>query len=168
MKITQAVKSSVNAYLLARAHAETHREKVDKIQRNLLNTLEYNVDPKWRKGHRDVGFDRITDPKDTYLMRDDQWADYYEELKHDLIKAGYNIQVRANNSYNCPALVAEDLQRTTERLIIESAAEMLGEKNDLQHTLLCAGLDKYQQFIDLVCKLVVNMPGFKNPLTKQI
>ena len=47
------------------------------------------------------------------------------------------------------------------------ATKMLGEKGDFRHKLLCAGLDKYRQFIDLVVGLVVNAPGFKNPLTGQ-
>ncbi|GAF69900.1 unnamed protein product, partial [marine sediment metagenome] len=52
-------------------------------------------------------------------------------------------------------------QRKTERLIIETTAEMLGEKDDFAHRLICHGIDKYYQFIDLVCKLIVNMPGFE-------
>ena len=42
--ITQGVKSSVNAYLLARTHAELQRERVDKIQRDILETAEYYTD----------------------------------------------------------------------------------------------------------------------------
>jgi hypothetical protein len=38
---TSDLKSAVNSYLLARAHAELQREKVDKIQKHLLETASY-------------------------------------------------------------------------------------------------------------------------------
>lgn len=165
-KITQAVKSSVNAYLMARTHAEVHRARVDKIQRFLLNDTPYYANPDL-VSRREMP-ERITDPKNTFLMTDDESADYLTDLKHELIKAGYNIKSiksEPEHSYQCPALVAESLQNTTERLLIDSAAEMLGETDDFHLRLLCAGLGKRQQFIDLVVKLVVSMPDFKNPLT---
>jgi hypothetical protein len=52
--------------------------------------------------------------------------------------------------------------------LIECGAEMLGAKTpqDFNTALLCAGgLEKRQEFIDLLCKLVVNLPDFRNPLT---
>jgi len=168
-KVTYAVKSAVNAYLLARTSAELHREKVDKIQRGLLEDTPYYTAEKYLiRGRTEK--ERITDPKDTWLMSDEESFDYLVDLKHELIKAGYKIESEpgsAENSYSCPALSAEYLQTQTQWLVIDTAAEMLGEKEGFRDSLLCAGLEKYNQFIDLVVKMVVNMPDFKNPLTGQ-
>ena len=171
-KITQDVKSAVNAYLLARAYAETIRDKVDSIQRKILESAKYYIDPKHLERHRRRKTDeRITDPDETWLLSDSEHHDYLIGLKHELIKAGFEIKSipgKPEYSYFCPALVVEDLQRKTEKIMIDAAAKMLGnevEAEDFHHGLLCAGLDKYHEFIDLVCKLVVNLPGFQNPLT---
>lgn len=168
-QMPQSVKSAVNAYLMARAHAELQREKVDSIARELLTTAEYYTDPKFITRARKKS-ERITEPKNAWLLEDSEHTDYLLDLKHALKKAGYKIEDipgEPAHSYKCPALVAEDIQRDAERLIIKTAAEMLGETEDFHHKLLCNGLDKYYQFIDLVVKLVVNLPNFKNPLTKQ-
>jgi len=56
---------------------------------------------------------------------------------------------------DCPALTAKQLQAQSEQLIIDSAAEMLGENKDFRHTLLCSGLKEYHKFINMVVGLVV-------------
>jgi hypothetical protein len=119
-------------------------------------------------GRGRVKSERIVDPKLTYLLSDEESVDYLLDLKDELVKAGYDIKPiegEPEHSYYCPALTAEHLQTKTEHLVIDSMAEMLGEKSDFGHRLLCAGLDKYKQFLDLAVKFVVNSPGFKNPLT---
>lgn len=163
--ITDNLKSSVNAYLIARAYAETQREIVDKIQRNILNECKYYIAEKWaeRTGEERK---RITEPKDTYLMEDEDHVDYLLNLRHDLEKAGYKIESDPGDpqhSYKCPALSAEWIQTKAEHLVIDSMAEMLGESDDFRHRLLCAGLDKYHQFTDLAVKFVVNSPGWVAP-----
>ncbi len=165
-QITQAVKSSVNAYLMARTYAEVQREKVDKIERGLLETAKYFTSDKHRRYEK--GKIRITDPDKTWLLSDEDSQDYLLDVRFALEKAGYKIKStpgEPEHSYFCPALTAESLQTKTEHLLIDSAAEMIGEKGNFQNRLLCAGLDKYKQFIELVVGMVVNMPGFKNPLT---
>lgn len=47
----------------------------------------------------------------------------------------------------CPALVAENLQRQCERNLIESAHEFFGVT---LNNLICAGLDKYDKYIELL------------------
>jgi len=171
--IPESVKSAVNAYLMARAYAEVHREKVDSIQRHLLETAKYYVDPKWKdtRSFQDgIDDERITDLKLTYLMSDSESKDYFADLKAALIKAGYEIEdiPGAEGRWKCPALVAESLQRDTERLIIECASDMVNGGENFADKLLCFGLERYHRFIDLVVGMVVSMPGFKNPLTGEV
>ena len=159
-KITQDVKSAVNAYLLARTFAELQRERVDIVVKEILTTANYYADPKHKTRGRKQK--TITDPKDTWLLSEAEHVDFLLDLKAALQKAGYTIKTHEEeHSYNCPALTAEYLQTKTEWLVVDSAAEMLGENKDFRSTLLCAGLNKYHKFIDLVVGLVVNSPGFQ-------
>lgn len=165
-QITQNVKSAVNAYLMARTLAECEREKVDNIARSILETATYLADPKFVARGRVS--ERIFKPGEAWMLADEEHHDYLIDLRKALQSAGYvikSIPGEPEYSYKCPALTAESLQRDVEHLLIEAFCEMIGEKDDLIHNLLCAGMDKYNQFIDLSVKMVVNMPGFKNPLT---
>ena len=154
--ITPGMKSSVKAYLLSRAYAETIRDAVDKIERKILEEcpLTNDLEIKHGKPARE-----ITEPKYVYLCdNDDLLQDYYDTVDFELRKAGLKPDDMKKDY--CPALVAEHLQVKAEHLVIETTAEMLGEK-DLIHKLLCHGMDTYRQFIDLVTKMIVNMPGFE-------
>lgn len=166
MKITNSIKSAVNSYLMARTLAECEREKVDTLARGILGTATYHADPKFVTRERTS--ERITDPDKAWMLEVEEHHDYLLDLKKAMQDAGYiikSIPKEPEYSYNCPALTAYGLQIDAEHLLIDAVAEMLGESSELGHNLICAGLDKYNQFIDLVVKMVVNMPGFKNPLT---
>lgn len=166
MKITQGVKPAVNAYLMARTLAECEREKVDTLAREILETAICRADPQFVE--MGCVSERITDPDKAWMLGDEEHHDYLIDLKKAMQDAGYTIKSipgQPEYSFNCPALTAESLQRKTEHLLVDAVAEMIGEDENLGYNLICAGLDKYHQFIDLAVKMVVNMPGFKNPLT---
>lgn len=162
--VTPAVKSSVSAYLMARAYAETMRGKVDEIQRAILEECplangveqEHGIEPK-----------EITDPHRAWLCSDnDMMQDYYAESDKRLRAA--NLKPDDMPDAHCPALVAEHIQLKTEWLMLDCATEMLGmdfDGKELNNRLLCMSLEKRQEFINLLVKLVVNLPDFKNPLT---
>ena len=164
--VTPAVKSSVRAYLLARCYAEVMREKVNTVYCEALEIIPlYEDRAQLRDPSRQKPKTRIYDVKQMYLSTDEETCkEVYEDVNFHLKKKG--IKPAEMPEDQCPACVAEHLQTKTEWLIIDSAAEMLGEKGDFQNRLLCAGIDKYHKFIDLVVGLVVNLPDFKNPLTK--
>jgi len=161
--VTPGVKSAVNAYLMARVYAETMREEVDKIERAVLKECPLS---NGREQKRGMPAKEITDPKYTYhCTNEDELQDYYEECDKRERKA--SLKPDSMPFDHCPALVAENIQNKTQWLICDVAAEMLKmdfDGKELNHRLLCMGLDKYNQFIDLVVGLVVNLPGFKNPL----
>ena len=166
IKISNAVKSAVRAYLLARANAELERERVDRIEQKILESANYHTSPEWVERGRP---ERNTDPKKTYLLGENELHDYLFAERHELEKAGYEIKDNPGEpkwSYNCPACVAESLQVKAEHILIEAGAEMLGyeDPKGFIGKLLCAGLEKYRRFIDLIVKMVVNMPDFKHPL----
>ena len=159
--IPQSVKSAVNAYLMARTYAECMREKVNEVYKESLEIFPLYTDLERRGGDKTQ---RIYDPSKMYLSKDEETCkDVYADVDFHLRKR--NIKPESMPDGHSPALTAEHLQTQAQWLIIDTAGEMLGETGDFQHKLLCNGLDKYNQFIDLVVKMVVNMPGFKNPLT---
>lgn len=165
-QIPQSVKSAVNAYLMARTYAECMREKVNEVYKETLEIFPLYTDmyADLESKRRRVEVKRIYDPADMYLSKDeDTCKDVYKDVDFQLRKKGLKPDSMPND--HCPALVAEHLQTKTERILIDAATEMLGQNGNFRHTLLCNGLDKYYQFIDLVVKLVVNLQGFKNPLT---
>ena len=168
--ITQDCISAVNTYLMARTLYECERVKVDKIQQAILDAHVYNYAKEWSATRRGGLSGRITSLNDTYLMSDKDHHEFLTFVRGDLERAGYKIKSTPGDpvySFCCPALVAESMKRDAEHLIIEAFAAILGADKDFGNSLLCNGLDQYHRFIDLCIKLVVNMPGYKNPLTGQ-
>ena len=51
----------------------------------------------------------------------------------------------------------------TEEILIETAAEVLGEENPKEFRS-ALDLDQYHKLIDLVVSLVVTLPGYKSPI----
>lgn len=155
--VTPAVKQSVSAYLLARVYAETMRDKIDEIQRQILSEIPL-INPKDGQ--------RITEPKYSWTCTDDElMLEYYAECNIREREAGLKPSDMEDDF--CPALVAENILSDTRKLIFDAAAEMLDmdiDGKELHHRLLCRGLDEMKKFIDLVVGLVVNLPDFKKPL----
>jgi len=174
MRITYDLKSAVNAYLMARCHAEIMRAEVDKIAEKILTSIKFYGNKYSKRGldAPDVKF-RVLKHKDSWLMNDEDSHDYLTFLRDDILKAGFDAPLSEYEpsepipewSYLCPALVAESLVVDTEHLIVRCMAEILGTTFDeLWQGLMCK-YHKYKEFLDLCVKLVVNQPDFKNPLT---
>jgi len=154
--ITPGMQSAVKAYLMSRAYAETMREAVDKIEREILKECPLTNDLEINRGKPAR---EITEPKHVYLCdNDDLLEEHYTAVNHRLRAEGLKPDDMPDD--HCPALVAEHLQMDAEHLVVESTAEMLGEE-DFLHRLICHGMDKYHKFIDLVTGMIVNMPGFE-------
>lgn len=141
----KALNRPVNALLLAKAYAQCEREKMDKVDLRLLADRVYM--DQYAEGKR------ITEPKDTWHMNETDAAHYQKLRQTEIDRMGYKLP-----RDHCPALVAEYLETQAEWAVVDAAAEFFpGVDRD---GLLCLGLEKYHQFIDLVCKLVVNAPGY--------
>lgn len=152
---TQEVKSYVNAYLMAQIRAETIREKVNVIQRDILSESPLSPGELAAKCKHT---EPITDPKYIYLCDDQaQLADYFAEASKREREAGLKPDEMPDE--HCPALVAEHFQTEVENMLIKAAGKPLG----IDH--LYGELRK--RFLDLVVRLVVNLPDFRNPLTGQ-
>lgn len=168
--ITPAIKTAAAAVLMARAIAEVERERMDKLDRELLAEIPCHVSQKIIDLHDKHGDTeavakweacgrRITNLKDAFLMDDDDAKVYYAERQRRINAMGYQLP-----DGHCPALVAENTQRDAEHCLVECAQEVFGVTFD---QLLSSGLDTLHKYIDLLVKLVVNLPDFKNPLTQK-
>jgi len=171
----QELISCVNAFLMARTLATLETEKVDAIKLNIITTADYWPDKADCEKYGD-DYAPIKDIKHSYRMRDDEFISYISDVRKALENAGYEIKDipgEGYHSYFCPALTKQHLQTECEWLLIEAGARMIGYENpkDMNGELLCltsngkSGIENRRAFIDLLCGLVINWPGYKNPLT---
>lgn len=144
--MARALRHYVDLLLVCMTLAQVEREKCDKIQRRLLGSGRYGGDGN---------------PKTTYLLPDEASNRYHADLDAAYREAGY---ADLKPGY-CPALIAEHDQTKAEWALIEASAEfMTGVTNN---GLLCLGLEKRQQYLDLLIGLVVNHPNYKPPTSRR-
>lgn len=163
--VAAELRPAVDAVLMTMAHAQLMREKVDAIQREILAECPLTPGELATKMEETAP---ITNPKDVYLCDDAaQLEDYYAECDKRTRAAGLK-PVDMATEY-CPALVAESAQREAEHLMLDCFAELIefdGGGELFRHRLLCRGLDEFKRAKDLCIKIVVNMPGYQNPLLR--
>lgn len=153
--ITPEFKEAVKVCLQARAYAETMRAEVDKVKREVLAATFYSVAPEHRT-RRDTP-EIINDPKLDWLMRMEDFRTYHAELNK--IERIRGIKPADMPDEHCPALVAEDLQSKAEHAMLDLFGEIMEVPNFCD--MCTTKLDTYREAVDLACKLVVNLPGFK-------
>jgi len=167
IKLTDNVKTAVSDYLMAQAHFEVLDEIKKGIEKRLLAETTYYIANEWvEKGLERT---RITKSKDTYMMEREDLHKYLIDLKNEMIKVKMKpiaIDGKPEYLYKCPALIAGYLVTKAEHVIINAGAEMMGEKDieDFSDKLLRGGLNRYNRFIELIAKFVVNHPDYENPL----
>jgi len=167
-KISPELRSAVRAHLMARAYAETMRERVNAIYLEIL--AEAPIYAERHEGRRGSSLDGrpILDPQKLYLASEEDMP-LVEEAWAEADKRSRAAGIKPDDMphSHCPALVAEALQIKTEWLVIEAGARMMGmeDPEEFNDRLLCLGLEKRKEFLDLLCGLIVNESGFCNPLT---
>lgn len=162
MLLTPEVKSYVNAYLMARAYAETVRERINAIHLQILTECPIYSDRYEGRGVVEEPR-QILRSKDLYLCTNDALCkDFYAEANKRERECG--LKPASIEDGYCPALVAERLQMQIEHKLVEASGRLFGVT---VNSLLCAahGLERLAQWIDLVVQMVANSPDFKNPLT---
>lgn len=91
---------------------------------------------------------RITKPTHDYQLSDSDFNRYTTLLDQALKANGIKPEIMAVDI--CPALVAESHLRGAQRLLVDATAQTLGVDTDM---LLASGLDNYNKFTGLMCKL---------------
>ena len=163
--VAAELRPAVDAVLMTMAYAQLMREKVDAIRREILTECPLTPGEFAMKMRETAP---ITDPKSVYLCDDAaQLEDYYAEC--DKRERAARLKPADMAKEHCPALVAESAQREAEHLMLDCFAELIkfeGGGKLFRHRLLCRGLDEFKRAKDLCIKIVVNMPGYKSPLSR--
>jgi hypothetical protein len=146
--LTPELDSAVTAFLLAKAHAEAVRERVDRIKTEILEDIPlYVADDKI---HSEPGA-RITHPRYDWQADEGPFNNYLCEVDERLKADGIKPSTMERN--RCPALVAENILCKAEGLLCEIAGKPFGLTKDM---LLCSGIEAIRQFTDLVCSYVLS------------
>ncbi len=149
---SQDMISAATAVFTAMAYVQTIEPIVRGYQKKILDKYKFKIDKRWTENkRRNPGI--ITDPKRAYLMSDDDFKFYLEELNEERKKAG----LRVENPEFCPLLVAEDILNKAEFLLCQAMEPITKITHD---QIMRSGLDKYKKYIDLSLKLLA--PFVKN------
>jgi hypothetical protein len=140
------------AVFTAMAFVETIRPVVEGYQREILNMMQAHIAPKnIIRGRQD---EIILDPENTYLMKEDDFAEYIDECHIAAQKHGFNVQEKGH----CPLLIAKNNLRKARQLLIETMEPITGIKlDDLFHH----GLTDYENYIELTLKMIASMASEK-------
>lgn len=141
-KITNKMKEAAHTVFMAMAYTKTVRPIVEGYQKRIIEEIHPVVAVDFQR----MGFSTITDPKDSYLMNENDFKVYLDRSHEEAIKAGFKVE----HDY-CPLLIAEDLQCQAEHAFIKAMYPITHLKVD---DVLIAGLDKYHKLIDLSLRLL--------------
>lgn len=140
-KPTDEMVRAAEALFLAMAHVDYIKPIVNGYQQEILERGKWFIRPEYLER---LEQEIILDPKNSYLMGESDFAEYDAQCKAARVAA--NLPV--DNPDQCPLLVAEHQVLQAEHALIET----LGHTD--VNRLLCAGLDKYKEYVDLSLKLM--------------
>lgn len=148
---TAMVEAAENVFLTM-TFEQTIRPVVVKYKTAILAEGQWRIRPQYTER---LGGEMIHDPKQAYLMADDDFAVYDAKCKQARALAGLQV----DNDDQCPLLVAELLVSQAEHALITVMSETT---KVTVHKLLCAGMEKYKSYVDLTLRLL--SPFVKNDL----
>ena len=157
--VTPDVIAGVTELLARMTIAQVTREEVDKVQSAVLQDIALYDD--LMATHQEREPERVYNPGQTYLSQDEPALKrYYAATDAALRAKGLKPDDMATEY--CPALVAEHNETKAEWALLDAAAEMLEldfDGQELNSRLLCHknGLERRQEFLDILIKLVVNL-----------
>lgn len=143
-KPTPLMISAAETLFTAMAFDSLVRPIVLKYQAEILAAGQWHIRPDFAKR---LGDEIILEPKYSYQMTDENFAVYDASCKVARAKANLHV----DNEDQCPLLVAEHQVIAAKHALIEV---MFDVGKATTHQLLCAGKDKYEQYIDLCLKLL--------------
>lgn len=137
---TPSMIQAAETLFLAMAYEQMLRPTVEEYHRKNLKLVGY--------GHLELKYD--------WTMPDLTFAEY-----NALNKASRDeIGLQVDDPEKCPLLVAEHLVSQAQNALIDIMEPLTGLD---AHRLLCCGLDKYREYVELTLRLL--SPFCKNPLT---
>lgn len=139
--ITQDMITAAENVFTAMAFVETIRPIVEGYQKEILAKYQFRVAPEFKRHEKNKV---ILDPKDTYLMADNDFKVFLAEC-HEARQAA---KLHVEKEEFCPLLVAEGLQRKAEHVLVDTMEVLTGlaaDKLTFPH---------YRKYIDIALRLL--------------
>jgi hypothetical protein len=132
---------------LAMAFTETIRPVVDGYKRRVLAEMQAPMALEWVD--RGMTGRIILDPEDSYLMEAGDFQAYLARCREEQAKAGLHTE----KPEYCPLLVAEELQRQAEHVLVEIMEPVTGITFD---QLMRSGhaLENLKKYLNLVLRMM--------------
>lgn len=141
---TAAMISAAESVFLAMAYVQTIRPTVEAYKGAILAKGQWHVALKYTER---LGGEVVTDPKESYLLGDADFAEYDRQCR----AARDQVGIRVDEDAQCPLLVAESLEIEAKHALIDSMTERTGLTVE---RLLCGGMDSYNEAIELTLRLL--------------
>lgn len=150
--------SAAELVFLAMAHLDLVRPVVQQYKTRILAEHQFRIDPMWVNEH---GMDDrvILDPKDVFLLSDEDIQVFVQESKTERDKA--HLPVDSDDF--CPLLVAESSLSNAENLLIDAMTPVTGLTSD---QLLCHGMESYNKYVDLCLRILAHHVNKESCLTR--
>jgi hypothetical protein len=153
--ITSELKSAVKAVLIAKAYTETIRPTIEKIKKDALMSKVFMIAERWTNhpSGRNAEVKRIIEPKEAYLLNDEDANEYFALCHAAYIAAGFNVPAFGY----CPLLMAENTEREALRIMVEASKYIvaplgLGEAEMKRMTYKLEWIRQYEKTtISMVC-----------------
>lgn len=163
-RITPDLRSAVETYLLAKAHAAMLRPTILALRAEALQANPVHVAAEWLDRERmDVARisdaeHRIIDPEHLYLGDDAECEVYYNALHVLFLARGFKDLPEPGY---CPLCIAENNERLAGNAVVDAAGYLTARDGHVVTVdkLLCQrdGLRKYDDYLQLVVSLVLAM-----------
>ena len=117
--ITAELKNAVKTVLVAKAYTETIRPTIEKIKKDALLSKDFMISERWTNhpSGRNAEVKRITDPKEAYLLNDEDANEYFAICHAAYIVAGFQVPAFGY----CPLLMAESVERDALSVMVQAS-----------------------------------------------
>lgn len=147
---TEDMVAAAELVMHAMAAVDVIRPIVDGYRRRILAEKQWQVRPDFQEKRSRRGCDEkvILDPKNAYLMSDEDFVVYDAKCK----AARDEAELHVEDPDSCPLLVAEHDLVKARALLVETMKPITGNLD--YNKLLCAGPEKLDEYVDLTLKLL--------------
>lgn len=149
---TEAMINAAKAVFVSMATIETVKPIVTDIQKKLLEEGKYKYDSKWSERARGDG-DYIIDPRQSYLMSDEDARCYFDLLNKEIKNLGFDVE----DDY-CPLLMAESTLVDAKRNLVVSMESLITPLTGLTYEKISGSKNctkNINDFVDLTLKMLV-------------
>ena len=152
MRMTKELEVVADLYVSALIDSEIVKEKVEEVSRDVLKRSSWKHETRHQ---------RIIDPKDVWLMSEQDLKFYLIELRKAFERA--RLSVRADHGqpyhvFHCPSQLANDRVTRIKFALAHAAVKAAGQEmngSDLSKKIKLLGASRYDQFIAGVVKFVI-------------